>query len=218
MVKSDSMQPSGGSALDGLLASYSAGTLDPATHALVASHLVLRPENRRYVAALEELAGDELLQAEPAPLSDRDRRLAEIFGETPPMPRPPSAGLLPAPLLRLIGKDLDEVAWRTRLPGVKEYRVAEMNRGEASLIMVKAGRRMPSHTHEGSEITLVLKGGFTDVTGHYARGDIAIAGADLDHRPVTDADSNCLCFTVTDAPLHLTGPIGRILERLLRRR
>ena len=101
---------------------------------------------------------------------------------------------------------------------MKEYRIASSGRGEASLLLVKAGRQMPSHTHEGSEVTLVLTGGFHDITGHYARGDIAIAGADLDHRPMTDEDADCLCFAVTDGPLHLTGPVGKIIDRLFGQR
>ena len=51
------------------------------------------------------------------------------------------------------------------------------------------------------------------MTGHYARGDIALAEADLDHKPMTDAGEDCICFAVTDAPLHLTGPFGRLLDR-----
>lgn len=200
--------------MDSLLAAYSTGTLDPATHALVASHLLLKPENRAYVAGLEELACERLIEAPPAPLGDRDACLAAIFAGTPaPSPKSPT-GLLPAPLLHFVGQDLADVRWRSSLPGVRESRISGNRFGKASLLHVKAGRRMPSHTHEGSEITLVLSGGFSDETGHYLRGDVAIAGAELDHRPVTDADEDCICFAVTDAPLHLTGPVGRIFDRL----
>ena len=204
--------------LDGLLAGYCAGTLDPASHALVASHLILKPDNRNYVAALEDLAGTSLREAPPEPLSDRDRRLAAIFGETPAPRRAQQSSVLPEPLLQFVGCDINDLKWRTKLPGVKEYRIASSGRGEASLLLVKAGRQMPSHTHEGSEVTLVLTGGFHDITGHYARGDIAIAGADLDHRPMTDEDADCLCFAVTDGPLHLTGPVGKIIDRLFGQR
>ena len=85
------------------------------------------------------------------------------------------------------------------------------------MLWVGAGRRIPSHTHDGSEITLVLKGAFADVTGRYGRGDIAIAEADLDHRPMTDENEDCICFAVTDAPLRLTGPVGRILDQIFGR-
>lgn len=212
------MQPAAGRPLDGLLASYCAGTLDPASHALVASHLILKPDNRHYVAALEDVAGRELMQTVPTPLTDRDRRLAAVFDQGEAPRRRAHSSVLPDPLLQFVGHDIQDLKWRMKLPGVKEYRIAGSGRGEASLLLVKAGRQMPSHTHEGSEITLVLKGGFRDITGQYARGDIAIAGAELDHRPITDEDSDCLCFAVTDAPLHLTGPFGRIVDRLFGQR
>ncbi len=208
-----------GEAVDALLAAYGAGSLDPSLHALVASHLILKPDSRRFVAALENLAGTELAQLEPTPLSRRDERLAAIF-DAEPAPRKPVAPLvygsdiLPPPLRNYLGRGLNDIRWRTKIPGVKEFRIEDTGRGDASLLWVRAGRRMPSHTHEGSEVTLVLQGGFSDVTGHYGRGDIAIAEADLDHKPVADAGEDCLCFAVTDAPLHLTGPFGRVLERL----
>ncbi len=207
-----------GEAVDALLAAYGAGSLDPSLHALVGSHLILKPQSRRFVTALEELAADHLTEITPEPLSRRDERLAEIFASEPAprMAAPAAKGsdLLPAPLRHYLGRGLNDIHWRTKIPGVKEYRIEDKGRGDASLLWVRAGRRMPSHTHEGSEVTLVLQGGFSDVTGHYGRGDIAIADNDLDHKPVSDEGVDCLCFAVTDAPLHLTGPFGRVLDRL----
>ncbi|MDB5643988.1 MAG: chrR [Hyphomicrobiales bacterium] len=203
--------------VDALLAAYSAGTLDPSLHALVASHLLMKPDSRDFVRALEALAASELENVKPEPLSRRDERLASIFAAepvvAPPLLSSVGSSLLPAPLRHYLGHDIEAIRWRTKLPGVKEFRIEDKGRGDASLLWVRAGRRMPSHTHEGSEVTLVLKGAFSDVTGHYGRGDIAIAESDLDHKPMTDADEDCICFAVTDAPLHLTGPLGRLLDR-----
>ncbi len=203
--------------VDALLAAYSAGTLDPSLHALVASHLVLKPDSRRFVASLESLAASELSAVAPEPISRRDEKLAAIFDMAPVLSAPtralPGSSILPSPLRHYLGQDLEAIRWRTKLPGVKEFRIEDKDRGDASLLWVRAGRRMPSHTHEGSEITLVLKGAFSDTTGHYGRGDIAIAEADLDHNPITDAGEDCICFAVTDAPLHLTGTFGRLVER-----
>ena len=208
-----------GEAVDTLLAAYSAGSLDPSLHALVASHLILRPESRHFVAALEDMAGMELESVEPAPLSDREKRLAAIFAAEPAQrkevaPLVAGSDILPSPLRHYLGRGFNDIRWRTKIPGVKEFRIEDKGRGDASLLWVRAGRRMPSHTHEGSEVTLVLQGGFSDVTGHYGRGDIAIAEADLDHKPIADEGKDCICFAVTDAPLHLTGPFGRVLEHL----
>jgi putative transcriptional regulator len=34
----------------------------------------------------------------------------------------------------------------------------------------------------------------------------------VNHTPVADDDEDCICFAVTDAPLRLTGPVGRIVQ------
>ena len=203
--------------LDALLASYCVGALDKPTHTLVASHLLLSSANRRFVAALENLAAGEVERLAPSPLSDRDERLAAIFASAAPRVIPSPSSVLPAPLLRLVGSDIADIKWRKKLPGVREYRISDSERGEASLLWIGAGRKIPSHTHDGSEVTLVLTGAFSDATGRDGRGDIAIAEADLDHRPLTGEAEDCLCFAVTDAPLRLTGPVGRILDRFFGR-
>lgn len=203
-----------GDKIDMLLAAFSAGTLTPAMHALIASHLAMSQRNCGFVAVLDESQGEQLCSSQAAPVDNRDARLAAIFQAVyaDGIPARPQ-GFFPAPLRRFIGRDLAAIKWRTRLPGLREYRIASEAQGEASLYWIKAGRKMPLHTHGGSEVTLVLHGSFHDASGRYQRGDVAVADADVDHQPVADGD--CLCFAVTDAPLRLTGPVGRIVERLL---
>lgn len=207
--------------IDALLSAYAAGTLNAPLHALVGSHLALSHENRRFVAAMEDLAALELAEAVQRPLADRAGMLEAILSAGEPdrgivAMAPSGDAVLPAPLQRLVGRGSQDIAWRFKLPGVREYRVAETEAGEAVLYWVKAGRRLPQHTHEGDEVTLLLKGGFTDPLGHYRRGDIAIADAELDHNPVADSDEDCICFAVTDAPLQLTGPVMRLLRKVFR--
>ncbi len=203
--------------LDTLLASYAAGGLNAPLHALVGSHLALSGQNRGFVAALEELASRGIAEAPPRPLVTRDAMLARIFSAEAPVSAQPALvadPIFPLPLQRFVGRAAQDVPWRFKLPGIKEYKIAETEAGEAVLYWVKAGRRLPSHTHEGDEVTLLLKGGFTDPLGHYRRGDIAIADAEVDHTPVADMDEDCLCFAVTDAPLQLTGPVMRLLRKV----
>lgn len=202
--------------IDALMAQYAAGQLSPALHGLVAAHLAIKPENRGFVGALEAIRAQDLDSVAPTTIRNRDSRLAAIFDAPVAGARPIAQdGILPAPLADFIGYRLDAVPWRTVLPGIRELHVphAEKTGGEASLFWIKPGRIMPSHTHDGTEVTLVLKGGFSDATGHYRRGDIAIADSELDHRPRADEDEDCFCFAVTDAPLRLTGPVGRIFQR-----
>jgi len=207
-------------ALDALLAGYAAGSLSAPLHVLVAGHLALSTQSRAFVASLEAANGAEVEAMPPIPLAHRDETLAAIFasgeGLGERIDRAPvrGDGVLPAPLVRYLGATLPEIRWRTLLPGLKEYKVEKTEHGEAVMYWIKPGRRLPHHTHQGSEYTLVLKGGFTDLTGHFSRGDIAIADQEIDHRPMADPDEDCICFAVTDAPLRLTGPVGRIVQRL----
>ncbi len=210
-------------AMDQLLAEYSAGALPLPLHVLMASHLELSTRNRGYVDALETALGQDMEMAcDGGDVRHRSERLEAIFADAGLAPRAPAqkarasrGDILPAPLADYLGKPLDEVKWKSKLLGLKEAQIETVDGVEASLLWVKAGRRMPSHTHEGSEITLVLSGAFSDMHGHYGRGDVAVADAEIDHRPMIDPSADCICFVVTDAPLRLTGPIGRIFSRII---
>jgi putative transcriptional regulator len=205
--------------LDALLAQYASGALPPPLHVLVASHLDLNRESEVFVGKLETLGGLELARQEPRPLASRDSMLADIMKLDPVEPgaedtRSTDPVFTPA-LLDYVGCSSADVPWRTVLPGVKEHVISDRNGVEAKLFWIKAGRKIPSHTHEGQEVTLVLKGGFADISGRYRRGEIAVADENIDHKPVADMDEDCICFAVTDAPLKLTGPVARFLQGLL---
>lgn len=213
--------------VEALIAGYVAGTLPAALHALVAAHLDLSARNRPFVRALEAAAGsalesDERADATLPAISSREAKLAAIFALEAAPASPPARtapdDVLPAALARFVGRPVADIPWRRLLPGVRTYRVRRSGAGQAVLLWVRAGGALPMHTHEGAETTLLLTGGFSDVTGHYRRGDIALADPEIDHHPVADSDEDCLCFIVTDAPLRLTGPIGRLIQPFLPRR
>lgn len=204
--------------IDELMASYAAGRLSRPLQCLVAAHLAIKPENRDFVASMEALCGRMMEETPVAQLvSDRDAKLTAIFNDHPPAPHAPAVlcPIVPAPLASLLGKPVSDVPWRTRLPGIREFELKDVKDCEAKLYWIRPGRVMPSHTHDGSEVTLVLRGGFSDPTGHYRRGDIAIADAELDHHPRADDDEDCICFAVIDAPLRLTGPVARLFQRFI---
>jgi putative transcriptional regulator len=203
--------------VEALLGEYAAGLLPRPLHALMGAHLELSPMNRRFVGALEASKALELSSVPvTAPARNRDARLAAIFGAVDAIETRRGDDVFPQSLAHFIGHDFASMPWRSRGFGMKEYRLADEDGVEASVYWVKAGRQMPSHTHDGAEVTLVLKGAFSDMRGHYRRGDLAIADSDVDHVPTIDPDADCVCFAVTDAPLRLTGPIGRLFQRFIR--
>jgi len=138
-----------------------------------------------------------------------------------PAAPPPAAGgrspdRVPAPLRGYIGGDLESQPWRPVMRGLDEVSIPIDGVATVRLLRIRGGTAMPRHTHSGTEMTLVLEGGFSDERGHFLRGDIAVTDAAVNHRPVADAGEDCYCLTVTDAPLRLTGPIGRLLNPFVR--
>lgn len=206
---------------DSLLAAYVAGTLAEPARILVRSHLDLSAANRGFVRDLETAGGRMLDEIEPVALTDSRAMLDAILGlpDEPITARPIKSAQrtrLPAPLFDYVGRDLEDLPWKTRLPGFREYRVAEEDGCVASLLWIRAGQAMPTHTHHGTELTLVLEGGFSDLDGHFVRGDVAYADDDVDHRPIADEGEDCICFAVTEGRLRLTGPVGRFFAPFLR--
>lgn len=214
------MQASGIDTLDGLMARYVAGRLPEPARVLVAAHLALSSKNRPIIQALEGAAGVELEEVAPVPLADRQDRLAAVF-DNPAMPSYSPVSnedpVLPDILRRFVGMGIDDIPWKTKMPGYREHLIGEIDGCEANLLWIKPGRKMPSHTHEGSEITLVLDGAFTDGNGRYGRGDIAVADESIDHRPIAENSRPCICFAVTDAPLKLTGSYSQLFSDFLGR-
>ena len=204
-----------------LLLDYAAGGLREPMALLLATHLALCPACRATAAELDVVGGALLddLPAEPVEDDALDRLLAALDRPAPaPPPRSPARPdpRLPAPLRDYVGGGLDKLDWKSRGGLAEAALLADFPGFRTRLMRIKTGAAMPRHTHQGNELTLVLAGGFTDSAGHYLPGDVATADASVDHQPVADPGEDCLCLAVTDAPLRLTGPIGRFFNVFLR--
>ena len=93
---------------------------------------------------------------------------------------------------------LEQLRWRSYGTAAEVELPIRAPGYRTTLIRVRPGRMVPQHTHEGNELTVVLEGAFHDETGHYGRGDLAIADSSVDHRPVADEAEDCLCLAVTE--------------------
>jgi putative transcriptional regulator len=196
------------STMDNLLARFVAGSLPAPVQMAVGAHLELKHDNRAFVHGLESMAGEAVEKIPGAAVTDRQARLDRIFAsaaQPQEIVSGPSSGKIPPALAALVPHDIDTIPWRAKMPGYKECALGVIEGCEVNLLWIRAGRKMPAHTHEGSEITLVLDGAFSDSRGRYGRGDIALADEDVDHSPVAENDGPCICLAITDAPLRLTG-------------
>lgn len=213
---------------EALLFDYATGRTSEAEGLIVATHLTLCPECRHKVAEFEAIGGAIVDDITPVAMADNAFAavLSEIGSDAavnrataiPTAATPVSrdavpvggSSMLPRPILTYLDNPRT-LTWNSVVRGLEEVSLP-IDCATVKLLRIRAGMAMPQHTHGGTEMTMVLAGGFTDETGHYQRGDVAATDAAVDHRPVADAGEDCVCLIVTDAPLRLTGPIGRLLN------
>ncbi|MBL8690510.1 MAG: cupin domain-containing protein [Rhodospirillaceae bacterium] len=200
-----------------VLMAYAAGSL-PEPHSLVvATHLSLCPACRQTMTGLDALGGAMLDDLSPTLMEadSLDRLMARLEEPAPPKAPPaPTDSVLPSPLRAYVGRGIENVAWKKLGRGIEEFRLPIPNTDgyTTRLVRVAAGRDIPSHSHDGDELTLVLAGGFTDGGENYRRGDVAGADPTVHHTPVADADGVCICLIVTEGKLRFSGPFGPLLS------
>lgn len=201
---------------DEWLMAYGAGSLDEITAVLVAAHLSLCSRCRAEMAVIEAVGGALLEDQAPAEMDGH--ALAAVLGrldrQAPPGP-PPPPGRLPAPLGDYLPGGLEALAWKRLGRGIEQVVLRRRDVTKLRLLRISAGVAVPAHGHGGNELTMVLQGGFTDLGRHYGPGDVATADAATVHAPAADDGEPCLCLAVTDAPLRLTGLLGRLINPFL---
>lgn len=204
-----------------LLAAAAAGRLTPAVARILTAHAKLCPRCASLMGEVETIAGAELESDEGLAVGDNalDRALAALEGvpqQATSLPATLSA--LPPEVHEIVGAALNNKAqWRSGGLGLRilDLELPATAEGESfQVFRIEPGYGPPRHTHGGQEFTLVLTGAFTDETGTYRAGDIAIGDASVTHRPVAEPGEVCYALAVTTAPLKFTGPLG-VLQRVL---
>lgn len=210
-------------AIDTLMAQYASGSLSKPASVLVEAHLELKTENRRFVGDLEAVAGVALEQVRPTRLTAPSDALSAIFASSPDntfidediVQSEGNSFQLPMSLRRFVGHDVDNIPWRTKLPGFKEFDLGEIDGCHVNMFWIRPGRTMPAHTHKGWELSIVLDGAFNDERGRFGKGDISIADASVDHRPKAEKDRPCIGFAVLDDGVTLTGSWSQLVGDLI---
>jgi putative transcriptional regulator len=204
---------------DATILAYAAGTLGEAHGFAVATHLAYCNSCRASVRQAESYGG-ELLLAEPASAvtdSCRAATLASLDKMLAPAPRKPSAQAteVPAVLCNLLGNQpLDSLKWKTKAPGIATYEVPLSSKGKThlQLLRIGKGRKMPEHGHGGEELTVMLRGSYSDHTGRYMVGDVADLDEDIEHQPIVDSDEDCICLVATEAPTRFKSVWARLAQ------
>jgi len=206
-----------------LLVEYVSGSLSVAPCISVTTHLQYCKQCSDSVESLGEIGGELLTTVEAVPVSDElfDRVIASLDSlveeEPSDEPQRQCSDTISAELPEFVQRLLPdgELDWRRLSPSLK---VAPISVGEEvyelALHRIDAGGKAPAHDHLGKEITVVLTGSFSDEDGVYQPGDFLVREAGDTHRPFAARNQECICLSVLEAPIRLTG-IKRVLNPFL---
>ncbi|MEO0371278.1 MAG: ChrR family anti-sigma-E factor [Pseudomonadota bacterium] len=203
---------------DDLLMAYSAGTLPEAYSLAVAAHISMSDDSRARMHAYDAVGGSIVESSEAAEMSPGSLEATmKLIDTAKPKTAPPRAkGVLPAPVQDYVGGDLEAVKWRPVGMGVKQAILPIEGGANARLLHIPAGGAMPDHGHRGMEMTVVFQGAYSDGHNRFGPGDIEVADVDHHHTPVADIGEDCICMTVTDAPLKFDSWLPRVMQRFFR--
>ncbi len=134
-------------------------------------------------------------------------------------PRGAAGVSLPRALRRLTQGGVQNLRW---VQLGKALRVAPLHIDEdvreTAIYDIKAGGRMPEHEHRGEEITVLLRGSFSDAEGSYTRGDFVVRNAGEAHQPTATQDMDCLCLVSLERPVRPCAWLYRLLEPFVQHR
>jgi len=204
------------------LTDYAAGSLPSSQALCVAAHLHYCAQCRAKVGELQELGAELFCRQSPAAVSKSELdKLLQRIEALPAQPEdaitptaqdlPRSSSLLPRALDKFTKGNLDSLRWQQI---GRNFRITALKLGdplrETSMFFIKAGGSVPEHQHRGDEITVILKGSFSDMEGKYSVGDFVVRTQGESHRPVASQDQDCLCLATLDAPIRMNSWLLRI--------
>jgi len=210
---------------DELILDYASGALGESWSLAVATHMAVCPHCRQSASLMEGIGGSFLDAPPPRPLGENAfetllTRLESVEQERPSRKAPGDMAapkpILPQPLRRYLGCDVEGVPWQRMGMGAFQKIIPTAEEGAlARLLRIPAGHPVPAHSHGGLELTLVLCGAFSDVTGYYGPGDFQEADETLQHQPYAAPAEDCVCLAVTGAPLRFESLFARLVQPLL---
>ena len=204
------------------LLEFAASSLPAAQSVVVSTHLQFCSECRQRLAQLESLGATRFENAEPVDINPSvfDNVLARLDEvEEDRAANDATASTLSWTVKQIRKGNLDQLQWKKV---TRSLRIADLGEidgaAEFSVYHIAEGGRIPQHNHSGTEMTLVLQGGFSDEGGSYHAGDFITREAGDIHAPTALSGGDCICLAVLESPLRFTSWHHRWLSPLLQLR
>lgn len=221
---------------DNLLLEFANGTLDTAQAIAIKTHLHFCTKCQQNVQRLEQTGGAMLSMMKPETLAkDGFDKLMSSLDELAPEATEATTveqsftpklskevdelsqhyGPLPNVVIKMI--DNQSLKWKHVNSSLQtRHLVAGQTIHQVSLQRINAGGIAPKHDHRGTEMTVVLKGSFSDEQGIYQKGDFIVKEPGDVHQPISAKNEDCLCLSVESAPVKLTGFFGRLINPFIK--
>lgn len=194
------------------LLDFVAGQLAEGFRLVLGAHIESCPQCQHGMQQLQALGAGLLRELPPTEMN------ADAFAKV--WQQIQQAEATPAPSFNLsvregLQKQLRDIKWQ-RLGPFRRANVLTTKDCHVSLLHIKAGARMPQHTHRGNEMTLILAGAYSDCYGRYDAGDLMVADGEHQHAPIASSDEDCICLVAESAPPRFIGPLLRLFNPLLK--
>lgn len=212
------------------LSEYCAGSIDWAVGIAVAAHLHHCPKCRTQVQNMSQVGGALLREVKAEKPSEalfaqtlaKVRALRETENQEKLEHTQKCETMTRDPLLRNLPPVVEKLAARNRISWKKvspSLKLAKLKTGqdlyEVAFHRICAGGKVVEHDHRGIEMTMVLKGSFSDEDGVYSEGDFIVRQIGDVHKPIAAQNQDCLCLTVSEAPVAVTGLLGKVINPFL---
>jgi len=205
------------------LLDYALGNIAPAFETVLRAHIGICSSCQDSVRLAERLGGDMLAALEAGPAShldakticatyEQDCESGESFSRAPAQPVSDSVESLVSTYL---DSALEAMPWRRIGRDLRLCRLESKADANMWMLRGRPGAVLPLHTHQGDELTLVLKGAYFCGSQIYRAGDIEDADESVEHRPVITRDSECICLAVTTGQLRFKEWLPRLAQPII---
>ncbi|MAI42198.1 MAG: hypothetical protein CMP95_07050 [Gammaproteobacteria bacterium] len=199
------------------LVSYSGGGIPPSVKLILQAHMAVCPKCRSALKLADHLGGQFMFES--------DGEATEGF-----VAPHPEVGFKPEESVewrkeervdltqvfnKYVGNHIDGFQWRRAGKGLKVCKLSEEDGYRLLMLRAEPGTVLPEHRHEGSELTLILKGSYFCEDTIFRAGDVDDADNSSPHQPIVTNDSECVCISAIDGPLKLAGPLQRMMQPFL---
>jgi putative transcriptional regulator len=122
---------------------------------------------------------------------------------------------VPKVIAKLLPRD-GKLKWQRISSSLKTARLQTgQSQYEVAFQRISSGGKVVEHDHRGLEVTMVLCGSFSDEDGVYNQGDFLVRNPGEVHRPTATQNQDCLCISVVEAPVKVTGFFGKLVNPFL---